>query len=68
MRMRVVGWNVQPVIMADDGENLVPVPVAPQMITAAQWEAFKAGGDADALAQIRAELEPPAEPDPSPGP
>lgn len=57
MRMRVVGWNVQPVVMADDGENLVAVQVTPQMIPAGLWEEFKAGGDAAALEQIREEVE-----------
>lgn len=60
--MRVVGWQVQPVIMSDDGENLTPVNVGPQMVTAAQWQAFKDGGDVAALAQVRAQVETPADP------
>ena len=56
-RMRVVGWNVQPVIMADDGENLTEVQVQPQRITAAQWQAFKAGGDETALESLRRQVE-----------
>lgn len=36
-RMRLVGWEVRPVVMADDGDNLTPVPVNPQMIPASQW-------------------------------
>lgn len=56
-RMRLVGWEVRPVIMADDGENLTPVPIGPQVIAASDWEKFKAGGDADALAQIRTQVE-----------
>lgn len=55
--MRVVGWNVQPVIMADDGENLTPVQVSPQTIAAGQWEEFKAGGDKAALESLRAQVE-----------
>jgi hypothetical protein len=51
-----VGWTVQPVLMADDGENLTPVPVAPQMIPAAQWpnvlELCAAG-----LEQVRRQIE-----------
>ena len=57
--MRLVGWNVQPVVMADDGENLTPVEVGAQMVPAAQWEAFKAGGDVAALDNIRAQVEKP---------
>lgn len=56
-RMRLVGWNVQPVVMADDGENLTPVNVGAQTIPAAQWEAFKTGGDAEALERLRAQIE-----------
>lgn len=56
-RMRVVGWQVQPVVMADDGEHLTPVNVGPQMIPAAQWEAFKDGGDAQALESVRQQIE-----------
>jgi hypothetical protein len=55
--MRLVGWNVQPVVMADDGESLTPVHIAPQIILVAQWDAFKAGGDVAALAQVRAQIE-----------
>lgn len=56
-RMRVVGWNVQPVVMADDGENLTPVQVGPQMIPASQWEDFKAGGDKKSLEGVRGHIE-----------
>ena len=57
--MRVVGWQVQPVIMADDGDNLTPVQIAAQMVPAAAWDAFKSGGDHDALESIRAQIEAP---------
>jgi hypothetical protein len=56
-RMRLVGWNVQPVVMADDGENLTPVQMNPLNIPAAQWQAFKDGGDVAALEPIRAQIE-----------
>jgi hypothetical protein len=55
--MRVVGWQVLPVIVADDGENLEAVQVQPQMIPASQWQAFKDGGDRDGLARLRAQVE-----------
>jgi len=61
-RMRLVGWNVQPVVMADDGENLTPLDVGGQMIPAAGWQAFKDGGDATALESIRAQIEKPEPP------
>mgnify|MGYP000234550922 FL=1 len=56
-RIRLVGWNVQPVIMIDDGENLTPTQIAPQMIPAAGWQAFKDGGDAEALAACQAQVD-----------
>lgn len=56
-RMRLVGWNVQPVLMADDGENLTPVQVGATMITAANWDEFKEGGDKLALEDLRAQIE-----------
>jgi hypothetical protein len=56
-RMRLVGWNVQPVIMADDGDNLIAVPVQATQIPAAGWEEFKAGGDQKALDDLREQVE-----------
>jgi hypothetical protein len=56
-RMRLVGWNIQPVIMSDDGENLTPVPVQATMIPAAGWQEFKDGGDKSALEDLRAQIE-----------
>lgn len=56
-RMRVVGWNVQPIIMSDDGENLTPVPVQATTINAADWEEFKLNGDKAALEELRAQVE-----------
>ena len=55
--MRVVGWNVHPVVMADDGENLSPVQVSAQTIPAVAWEAFKDGGDVEALEALREQVE-----------
>jgi hypothetical protein len=58
MRMRVVGWEVRPVVMADDGDNLTQVPIrSPAFITAADWEQFKDGGDLAALDAIRGQVE-----------
>jgi hypothetical protein len=57
VRMRLVGWNVQPVVMADDGENLTPVQVSSQMIPAAAWDQFKHGGDEEALETLREHVE-----------
>ena len=59
VRMRLVGWQVQPVIMADDGENLTAVQVGAQIVPAAQWQAFKDGGDAAALESLRTQVEDP---------
>lgn len=63
--MRLLGWQVVPVIFADDGEDLEPVQVQPQMIPAAQWDTFKDGGDKIALESLREQVEgaqPPAAP------
>ena len=59
MRMRLIGWSVQPVIMSDDGENLEPAVTGAQTILAAHWKAFKDGGDERALEQLRAQIEGP---------
>lgn len=56
-RMRLVGWEVRPVVMLDDGDTLTPVPVEPQTITAAGWAEFKAGGDDRAMASLREQVE-----------
>lgn len=56
-RMRLVGWEVRPMVMVDDGENLTPLDVTPQLITAAGWPAFTAGGDAAALDSLRQRIE-----------
>lgn len=48
---------MQPIVMADDGENLTPVNVSPAQIPAAQWQAFKDGGDVTALEQVRTQIE-----------
>lgn len=57
-RLRVVGYLVQPQIMADDGENLTPLPVQPVTIPAADWpnvlEAVAIG-----IAQLRQQVEGP---------
>ena len=54
--MRLVGWQVQPVVMADDGDNLENIPVQPQFIPASAWQAFKDGGDKTALESIRTQV------------
>lgn len=57
MRMRVIGWQVQPLVMQDDGEDLVSVEVNSVFIPAREWEAFKNGGDQQALEPIRKQVE-----------
>jgi hypothetical protein len=58
--MRLVGWNVQPVVLADDGERLTPVQVQAAQVMAAEWDSFKNGGDDQALARVRDQIENPA--------
>ena len=62
-RVRLVAWRVQPVVMVDDGDQLVPVDVAPVDVPASEWPAFKSGGDVDALGQLEVQLLPPPVPD-----
>ncbi len=63
--MRVKGWQVVPVVLSDDDETgyLADVPVQPAFIPASQWQAFKDGGDDEAIGQLRAQVEKPAEGD-----
>jgi hypothetical protein len=56
-KVRIVGWRVQPIVMLDDGENLTPLPLDPVDIPAAEWRAFKARGDAQAVADLRSRYE-----------
>lgn len=56
-RMRVIGWKVQPVIMRDDGETLEDVEVKGVLVPVKQWAGFKNGGDEQALAGIRRQIE-----------
>lgn len=56
-RLRVVGWNVQPVLLTDDGENLVPFEVQAVHIPSSDWSAWKAGGDESSLSAVRAQVE-----------
>lgn len=59
VRLRIVGWQVQPVVMTDDGENLEPVDVPAVMIPAARWQEFKDdGGDEQIIGVIRQRIEP----------
>jgi hypothetical protein len=65
MKSRVVGWRVQPIVFADDGETLQPVNVNPTEIPAADWPAFTRDGWKAALADIDEQvqaLEPPPKP------
>jgi hypothetical protein len=57
--MRVKGWQVVPVVLADDDETgeIEDAPVQPVFIPRALWDAFKAGGDDEALETIRRQIE-----------
>lgn len=55
-RLRVVGYIVQPQLMADDGETLTPLPVQPVTIPASEWPGVieaVAGG----IEQLRQQIE-----------
>lgn len=55
-RIRLVAWTVQPHVVLDDGENLTPINVQPIDINSADWERWKAGGDAESLATLEAQV------------
>jgi hypothetical protein len=55
--MRLVGWNVTPVVMLDDGENLTPVNVPAAFVPAREWDGFSAGGWQEHLAGLAKQLE-----------
>lgn len=56
IRLRFVGVVLQPQFMADDGDSLVPVPVQPITIAAADWpDVVKLF--AVATEQLRAQIE-----------
>jgi hypothetical protein len=57
MRLRVVGWQVTPVLMTDDGENLRPLTLPPAMIPGEDWAAFVEGGWKEQLDRLRDEIE-----------
>lgn len=58
-RLRVVGYIVQPQVMVDDGETLVPLPVQPLTIPAADWPNV-VGLMAGAVEQLREQVEGPS--------
>jgi hypothetical protein len=60
-RMIHGGWMAVPIVgrLHDDG-TYEEVQVQPAKFTAAQWQAFKAGGDEQALEQVRQQIEQPA--------
>ena len=57
-RMIHGGWIVAPVVsrLRDNG-TYEEVQVQPARIAPGQWEAFKAGGDAEALESVRRQVE-----------
>ena len=57
MKARLTAVQVQPVIVADDGTTLHPGQVPPLSIPAPEWEAFAAGGMAQVLADVQAQLD-----------
>lgn len=58
VKVRLVAWEVRPVIVADDGEHLTEVPIPePARIAAREWSAFKDGGDEQAIDRLREQVE-----------
>ncbi len=57
-RLRIVGYLVQPQLMADDGDNLTPLPVQPVAISAIDWPNV-VELVSDAIEQLRPQVEGP---------
>lgn len=53
-KLRVVGYQIQPVLMVDDGESLEAIPVDPVFVKAKDFASFD---PEPSLAQIRAKVE-----------
>lgn len=66
--MRVVGWEVRPVIMADDGDSLEPLQVQLQFVPHRQWPQFTSVGYRESLEQLRRQVEQPDPPEDPPSP
>lgn len=66
-RMIHGGWMVVPIVGKLDAETgtYEEVQIQPVKLTAGQWEAFKNGGDIEALEQVRKQIEQPSEGEPS---
>jgi hypothetical protein len=56
-RARIIQFIIQPVVVADDGENLTPIDVKPVAVAAASLAQFAVNGAADLLAQIQKQLD-----------
>lgn len=57
VRVRVVGWNVEPVIMFDDGDNLTSVQVQPLKDLQNDWQVFVDGGWQQGLKPVHEQIE-----------
>ncbi len=58
-RLRIAAVTVQVQLVADDGDNLAPVPVDPVTISGADWPNV-VEIVTDAVARLQAQLDPPA--------
>lgn len=56
-RLRIVGWQVQPQLMVDDGENLQPLNTQPITIPHSEWDEFVDGGWEEAIGRVREQVE-----------
>jgi hypothetical protein len=57
VRVRVVAWEIQPVVVIDDGDSLTEIPIQrPVRIAAKDWQAFKDGGDEQAIERLRTQI------------
>jgi hypothetical protein len=65
MQARIIQIVVQPQIVIDDGEDLIPQPVQPMTVLWRDWPAFAAGGLQDALDKMQTQLD--AQTQPTPG-
>lgn len=56
-RMRILRWIVQPVVVADDGDELTEIEVQPIAIPNTAWETFITTGWHQAVDELRRQVE-----------
>lgn len=56
IKVRLVKVIVQPIFVADDGENLRELPVSPKDVSASEWATYPAEAFSEAMSALEASL------------